>query len=136
MSDGISEGYRASRAAKDFEALWEEARVEGLLFDLKSELSNLSVSELLVRLVDISFVEIKKVSRYLIHLENNSFYSESSYIRPVPPMVDVFEITVTTGKHRRFEDEDLAEALREALLYAEWLQTEEGKRAIEVAYDY
>jgi len=138
MSDGVGESYRGSRAAKSFEHMWADAQVDALLLDIKAQLSTLPYSEIVERLIAIgTIVNIETYSRYK-HPTPGYGYVVSLPINEAEKaeIVDLFKVTFYGSVSRAFEATSLREALTDALIFAEWLKTEAGKKAVKVYDDY
>ena len=140
MSDGISEGYRAARASDNFESMWEDAQVEQILLDLKSGFVDLQIQDLITQLmVIVPRIQIKNYDKFLIPYGNNETYmsdscptsKEATYAK-----VRLYEVEISCRMHRKFVNSDFKKSLIDALLFAQWLQTPDGKQAAEVYDDY
>ena len=138
MSDGISEGRRAALATDDFWDMWEEAQFENIILDIKNQLLSLTYAETVDRLIKVAKrIEIETYSKFKHPIP------EYGYVSSLPKedadkaeIVDLYKITFHGPVSHAFESLSLHEAFAEALIFAEWLATEEGKVAVSVYYDY
>lgn len=139
MSDGISEGYRATRASNDFEKIWTDAQIERILLDIKSDVETLSEAELYKKLINqAGSVRITHNDGWLVEYKwGKSFQTsiESKYADQFPKMRQ-FLLEVSYKIHRSYRGYDVSELMKEALIFIEWCQTDQGKHAIEVYNDY
>lgn len=137
MSDGISEGYRAAAASDNFEKLWEDAQVEQILLDLKSRFADFQVQDLIQRMmVIIPRIQLRNYDKFLIPYAGGSYMSDSAPQGDTYAKVRLYEVEVSGRMHRKFVNSDFKSGLIEALLFAEWLETNEGKRATDVYNDW
>lgn len=139
MSDGISEGYRAARASDRFEKLWEEAQVEQILLDMKGQFGDLPINDLITRLMAvIPRIQLRNYDKFIIPYGgmNGSYLSDSAPANSNHKMVRLYEVEISGRTHRKFVNSDFKMGLIEALLFAEWLETEDGKRAVTAYNDY
>jgi hypothetical protein len=141
MSDGITEGYRASSARERFEELWEEAHSEDILLDAKSDLEVLSVEQIILYLIDsCNKLELKTYDRFPAYYGGKRYLVESVSLlsnQTPPATVRVFSAGISfDGVHRTFEKESFVEALQEAYLFSRWVVSEEGKEAIDILNDW
>jgi hypothetical protein len=148
MSDGITEAYRASRAADDFWKLWENANIDSILLenanidsillDFKSYISHISIEDIVLKLTELCpKVEIRNYNRFEEEYNGRKYYTESVMFGSGNKLAKRWAVEIgPSGVHKKFEENSLIEALREALLFAEWTQTEAGKKAVEIYSDY
>jgi len=141
MSDGITESYRAGRASNQFEQIWKLAQADQILLDAKSLIIHLSVEELMDTLTEICpSVRIQTADKYEIQESWGTDYRESvcsAYVQMNKcPLIRFYTVEISCKTHRRFTSRSLIDSLREALLFAEWTETDEGKRAVEISNDY
>lgn len=131
MSDGISEGYRAARAADRFEKKWEEAQVEQIILDMKNQFSDLQMQDLITKLMAIvPRMQLKNYNKFVIPCTDGHYFADSAPVsKEMPHKIRLYEIEVSGQVHRRFVNSDFKAALIECLLFTEWLETEEGKSA-------
>lgn len=138
MSDGISEGYRASWAAKNFDKAWEEAQIEQILLDAKSLFNEMSIGDLITHLMELCpTVRLKNYDQFAIPYKDVFLYSYTNYTDQPCPLVRFYEIEISgKGTHRSFKGQNFIEVLKEATLFAEWIETDEGRRAVKEYNDY
>lgn len=137
MSDGITEGYRASRALNRFEEMWQDAQADQILLDAKSLLDGMSVEDLIMNLMSTcSRVQFRNYDRFVIPYAHGHYYATSAPVDFKGDMIRLYEIEVSGRVHRNFTNSSFLDALKEATLFAEWLETDSGKRAAHVHDDY
>mgnify|MGYP003423227954 FL=1 len=138
MSDGISEGYRAASASKYFDQLWTDAQVDNILLDVKSKLDNMSVGDLMANLIKTCpHIVIKNYDQFAIPYKDIFLYSSSNYTNQQCALVRFYKLEISgNGIHRSFKGKDFVDTLKEATLFAEWIETDEGKVAVREYNDY
>lgn len=114
MSDGMSDSYSINRAQNSFESLWKEAQVDQILLGIENEMSKLSIDEILDKLQHNN-------TRIIL----NSTMGISS--------VDIY---TKQGVRKSFTCHKFPDGLKDALLFCEWLNTEDGKRAIKIYHSW
>lgn len=139
MSDGITEAYRAGRAADSFEKIWTEAQVERILLDIKSDVEALSMQELMLKLVDeTEGFRVTHDDGWLVKYEWGTCFQtsiETKYAKSFPK-VRQYKLEVSDRLYRSYKGTDLTLLMKEALVFVEWCGTEEGKRAVEMYNRY
>lgn len=136
MSDGISEAYRASRASDSFEKIWKDAQVDHILLDVKQLYQDESIDNLISQLMTLCpKVEIKNYDKFLINTEFGPYYTDSSPSKSAKK-IRLFRVEISGKMHRGFTSENFKDALVEALLFAEWIETESGKAAVDIYNDW
>lgn len=139
MSDGISEGYRASRAAESFEDMWRSAQADIILLDLEAETKKMSFEDLMKTLIELCpSVKIKNFDQFEVAYSWGINYQDSydSRFTPEPPMVRLYRLETSSEIHKTFQGKDLTQLMVKAVLFNEWLKTDEGQRAVKVYNDY
>ena len=137
MSDGITDGYKASTASENFQKRWDRANAENILLSEKDTISHMSIDDILIQLTDLCReVKISKGHKFLVKYKWGDCYEDSVAVDTKHKMVLFYYIEVNASVCKKFRDESFEEVLKETLLYLRWLNTEDGKLAVDRYNDW